>query len=401
MNKSLINKINQRIGSNSCRPVSPPALSGVLKDMLNRQVAEVTYAELATYIEEEKVTPGLLYKIKDRGDRGIFVTGVTQNSVSKEGIRLMLCPATYAEGDGWIGIWRAGKSVSVGSKAIWGGKVWMNLTGSIGTSSSPFSLNATHWQLIPKDSFENDEYVLMQFGVFYDFAHDWIDQQWDNCGNVLGVSYAESQYFEGFAANPCDVSDWNYGSAPYAYFFKNTLIGFWNNSGNYEVVNNTCLFGSITNNSCTISNNTATYGIIDNTITGSILQNVTAGISFNSNTGDIYKNRIVDLITNNSNTGSILKNECLQISGNSNAGAIFNNKVFELAVNSNNGEISNNSNNGDILSNQNNGDISYNRNNGRIFLNGSAVENIQYNINNGEIKESTTVGDVTDAVVNK
>ena len=299
------------------------------------------------------------YKITDRGDRGLLFRAATTNRLETQGIRYMLCPATYAAGEDdyendWIGVWNAvkGATATTGQLTIWNGLVWV--AGATLSGDSP-DTEASGWTVIPKASFANHEYIEMEFGVQYDFVDDWILKQWDMHGNVFGMSRDRFEDYydpdEGYD-NLVDWCDWNFSS-----------------SGNlFE--NNKCYF---------IYNNSNNSGIRDNSNTGDIHNN--------SNTGSIYVNKNTDEIKNNSNTGSIFNN--------TNDGGIFNN--------TNTANIGNNSNSGDISNNSNNGEVTKNSNNGHISENNSLPAttcDITMNQNNGSIS-GVWDDDVSDVVVDK
>lgn len=318
---------------------------------------ELTYAEITAAIASNSLTIGAIYKITDRGDRGLFFQALASNRLSHRGTRLMLCPARYsnsevdANGNSWKGVWNNAKTAAVNDLMIWGGKVWKNLTGAIGNSLNETSLDATNWVLIPKTSFSNNEYVELEFGVQYDVTNDWIEKQWDSSGNVFGLDYLSQDWWWGdYSVNFCDISDWNYSANnDDIVMFNNITMAVWNNS---------CQ--SIYSN----KNNW--------------------GVGNNSNSGEIHSNANSREITYNKCTGDI--------NNNTNNGTIFDN------INS--GGISYNRNNGDIKNNGNNGSISYNNNNGDIFFLDNNNTNVTYNTNNGYVAPLGT-GEISDTVVNK
>lgn len=273
-----------------------------------------TYAELVALINANGLVVGTLYKISDRGDRGLFFTAISTNQLAKDGTRLMLCPARYSpsETDGsgnvWKGVWDINKTVSINDLVIWGGKVWKNLTADIGTATTNILLDVVNWELIPKTSFSNNEYIELLFGCTFDVANDWIERQWDGAGNEFGIDYA-SEIFETIGFNLCDVSDWNFSARNDGeVMFNNRTIGVYNNSCR-SIHDNTCGW-TINNNSNNgeINNNTNSQGI-DNNSNFSYIRN-------NSNNGYISGNSNAGIISHNSNNGNILNNT---------SGAIFNN----------------------------------------------------------------------------
>jgi hypothetical protein len=333
-----------------------------------------TAAELKAIKDASELVPGTFYKITDRGDRGLFFYAILPNELATEGTRLMLCPARYSanevdtHGNSWKGVWNANKTVNIDDLVIWGGLVWKNLTGNIGDAPTWFVLGADY-ELIPKSSFTNNEYVEISFSVRYDLDNDWICKQWDAKNNIVGSDYAGQAYWWGnHDVNLCDVTDWNAGANPNGYdiFGNDCFQGIYNNSNTGQIYNNKTQF---------INNNSNTGGIFDNSPV-SISGNSNGGtIQGNTNKGEIVDNTNGGLINSNSNLG--------YINANSNTGGItFNNNTLNIGGNSNSGDIFKNSNNGSIENI------------------GPANGHIRYNVNNGDISVTTT-GDITDAVVDK
>ena len=356
---------------------------------------EHTVAEMQTLAGAAELTVGQLYKITGYTDAGtvLYFRAATTSQLETNGIRTMLCPAYYGtgenngDGNNWIGVWASTKSPATGDLAIWGGKVYRNFTGAVGTANTDVALDETNWEEVGKGSFSANEYVEMSFGCSYDLANNWISKQWDSKNNTFGLEYDAEDDWWGLNYNPCDVSDWNHAEQPNGLLHSNICIAVWNNTCN-KIFGNTIIEGYIKNNTCAgpIWSNMIVNGVI----TG------------NSNTSDIYEN-VCEGIINNSNTGSISKNRCIVVVNNTNAGSIGDNR--------NNGLISNNSNAGYITMNKNNGNIAGNSNVGNIYMNdnngaisgcssGITACNIQNNTNNGNIT-GAYVANVTDTIINK
>lgn len=271
-----------------------------------QQVTNITYANLVTAIAGSTLVPGVTYKITDRGDRGLFFKAVSSNELAKDGTRLMLCPSDYAietdaHGNVWKGIWASFKTASVNNLMIWGGKVYKNLTGSIGTATNDTLLDVTNWVAISKSSFTNYEYTEMSFGVNFDIANDWIEKQWDGKGNVITEPYYWSQnYYSRFIGNGCSITDWNLGSE----FYNNTAMAVFNNADIYAIYNNICKSNAISNNVSSplagspvyIYRNLCVDGIIGNYIGGGIYDNVVYQIARNKVSFDINDNVVTAVI---------------------------------------------------------------------------------------------------------
>ena len=373
-------------------------------------ITNITYASLLTAISGSTLTAGQTYKITDRGDRGLFFKAISTNELSQTGIRKMLCPKKYStgslDGNSWKGVWHSTKTVVVNDLMVWGGLVWKNLTGAIGSKLSVTALDATNWVVIPKASFTNSEYVELQFEVLYDISNDWITKQWDKSGNVFGVSYNENQFFYANSYNWCDISDWNFTEGNIAgtkILYNNKCNGIYNNSEGTLIYNNsnkgTINYNKVTSN---ISNNVNQGNINDNTATdiiynhskGHLSTNSVANIEANHNNGYISNNTMPGSITSNKNGGYIGSNTCISITENHIKG--------NISSNSNSNAIQSNSSNIDrITGNTFNGRIWYNANNGDIInCTGATAHNIEYNTNNGNIT-GAHAANVSDAIVNK
>ena len=365
----------------------------------------ITYSDLSTLKTAGGLTPGQLYIITDRGDQGIIISAIDDSNLSISGTRIMNCPAAtfYTIAGINLGVWNLGLTPTAGDKVVWGGKVWTNNAGVVGTATDDETLSAD-WTVVAKPSYgtSNASYDTLVFDIKYDFDNDWISEQADLNGNIFGLSYQEAMLSLEFSSglNPVNISDWNR-----SLLFNNRCIGVWNNSRTGYISYNQSRYGNISNNSVgtDIKENYNFYSISDNSNGGSISNNSivlniinnsnTGSINNNANNGDISNNSILTFIANNSNNGSIIDN--------SNTGSINNN--------ANNGNIDDNSNNGNIdynscwliASNSNNGGIFNNSNNGIIAGCASPATDIYNNINNGDINGYSTVGVLFDTIVNK
>lgn len=412
--------------------------------------AEVTYAEAEALIAGSTLVPGTLYKIKDRGDRGIFLKALSANQFSETGIRIMLVPKTYqtaiVDGNTWLGIWQPSLTPSIGDLVIWGAHVWENVSGNVGANANEVTLDA-EWLLVDKEAYSNDEYIEMIFNVSYDFSNDWISKQWDGKGNKVGVPFEYTSNFNDYGYNFCDITDWNYATSGVP-FVDNEAVVIFNNiieesfAGNksygYEIsgntaramYNNICVGGIIANvvdgriydnivysfeenviggsmidnfTGNTIGQNTVTGSISFNTTMSSITYNTCNNVIYNTCIGRIESNIVSGNISYNSNSGAIYSNiNSTVISYNSNAGDITENTgTGNISYNSNAGHISSNdceeiyynSNSGSIASNSNTGAITYNSNNGPVNINSNQGD-IYLNSNNGSVADNSNSGDI-------
>lgn len=226
-------------------------------------------------------------------DRGlVYIQALEVNVLSKEVIRIMSCPADYGTLANSIGVWDSTKATSINNTAVWGGRVFINISG-IGPNNPPddFTLNINRWTLITKVS-GNIVYVDKQFSAIYDFDNDWFEKQWDGAGNEVGITFNYASNY-GFNFNPCDGTDWNMEAGREAdVVFANNFCskGILNNSAAIlEISDNRILDAGITNNS-----------------SSQIKRNNTGTI--NSNTTNIINNNNSSSITSNLNIGAIENN---------------------------------------------------------------------------------------------
>ncbi len=342
---------------------------------------EKTYSELSTLIAASELVPGTVYKITDRGDRGLFFKALSTKQLSRSGQRLMLCPAWYGTGEheanNWLGIWNDQLTPVADDLAIWGGLVWKNLTGAVGSVVTELELDALNWVLIPKITFSAGEYVEMLFDVDYDFENEWIDQQRDQKGNIIGVDYASNQNEFGFTNNPVDLSDWNFANrAETCLFMNNKSAGIFNNPfALYIYKNNVHVL------------------IADNTCTGDIYNNeINGAIESNSNQGQISDNKVINYISGNSNAGSISLNTAEAIVDNSNNGDIYKNNCYSINDNSNTGGITDNSNKGSIANNSNLGHIQFCTSDGDVSSHADPETDVT------EKDYDSAIGDIQEAI---
>lgn len=381
---------------------------------IDLQLSEVTKAQLDALISGSQLSVGMRYKITDRGDKGITLTGISSNQLSLEGRRTMLCPKSYLvgslDGNSWKGVWHSTKTVVVNDLMIWGGLVWKNLTGAIGTATTDILLDVVNWVVIPKASFIHNEYVEVIFNVKYDYANDWICSQTDRFNNEFGVTYDE-YVSEGFDDNPCNMSDWNnlYEDSVRG-IGHNRLVGVWNNVETTAIGYNVG-FMHITRNKCAlIWNNTyksaGFLGRIDRNVSNIILGNISGSIYQNTNNKNIKGNSLnAGEIFNNTN--DILSNTMLgsETSISNNTSIVSDNVMrgdyTTGRITDNTANLRNNFCVGIQFNTSTGGEVINNRISGSINNNSLGAFNIKNNINNGNINFHTLVADIEDAIVNK
>lgn len=376
---------------------------------------EINYSDLSILKAAESLIPGLFYKITDRGDQGIILQALSNSALSTKGVRFMNCPITYQTTGLFLGVWHSGLTPEAGEKVIWGGKVWTNTSGAVGTAIDDLTLNPAHYTVIAKPAYglTSINYSVLQFNILYDFENDWIQKQWDEKGNIVGYRNSEiAVYYECVGFNPVDITDWNIDID--SWFYNNDVPGGFYNNVVEEFYNNKTEGAGIFRNYARYVFNNSTVGdknhIKLNVMTQDIYDNKnTTGIF--GNTGDnIYENSNC-VISNNSNCLTIVRNVNCVINSNTDFVAISRNFDYGIEANTGSGldaVINYNipkDGNSTIKGNAIIGAIRYN-NCRSIYKNTSVVPvNIEYNTNNGDIgtdaAPTVRVADITDAIVTK
>jgi hypothetical protein len=78
-------------------------------------------------------------------------------------------------------------SYSIGTKVNWGGRVWENLTGSVGSSVTTYGLDSTNWDIV---SYNEVDYIVEWDEITYDVENDFITFRRDSRGNKVEQSYS-------------------------------------------------------------------------------------------------------------------------------------------------------------------------------------------------------------------
>ena len=272
---------------------------------------EVTKSQADALITSSGLSKGALYKITDRGDRGIILMATDVNKLAKHGKRIMLHPNPD------IPIWADDDTtITSASLRVRGGKVFFNESGNIGTATSYHELDEFDWVEVPKASFSNDEYIEVEFEIAYDYENDWVEMQRDKKNNVATSPFGLVTDMGFSEWNPVDATDWL--RAP---MINNEFTICCNNPYAQFISSNECFI--IMDNKCAlIANNVVKnpYGL-----------------------GSIKNNMLIDGNTSEF-TGAIVNNECTLIEDNYLIG-----QDVAISFNRVDGEIKTNNCDGSIL----------------------------------------------------
>ena len=137
----------------------------------------ISYSSLLTAIGSSSLVPGMTYLVTGRSSGvtppaeeyefdSMIIQAITTTELNSYCLRIAYVPAQYTAGtDGngnvWLGIWNSSLSPSIGELCIWGGAVWSNDNGNVGTAIDDVTLDS-EWTLVGRTSFSNNEYLQKQ-----------------------------------------------------------------------------------------------------------------------------------------------------------------------------------------------------------------------------------------------
>lgn len=206
-------------------------LSGSNAAPFNPEIIEITQADFLTAVSGDALTFPATYKITDI-QNGLYVNTLSASSYSQVCNLSLNCPKTYEtttlDGNVWKGIWRASKTANINDLFIWGGVVWKNKTGNIGSSVDVVTLDAVNWEYIDRNNFNNNEYIPLSLICYYDFEQSWINYLQDEHLNIIGVDWHLNQIV-GLTFNPALNTDWNCMTKTGVIFTLNKLFSAINN----------------------------------------------------------------------------------------------------------------------------------------------------------------------------
>lgn len=97
------------------------------------------------------------------------------------------------------------RSYSSGDTVIWGGKHWVNGTGSVGSATNQFTLDGTNWTAV---SFNSTNYNVVADPITYDLTLDLITGRKEIAGNNIVTFSPEDPASFGYSYTPIKVFQW-------------------------------------------------------------------------------------------------------------------------------------------------------------------------------------------------
>jgi hypothetical protein len=392
----------------------------------------LTYSQMTGKTSTNSLKPGCFYMITDAdptlyGGTNIVIQAITNNQLALQGHGLFYTPL-YDQSIAGFGIWYTGGTYGIGDDVFWGGYVWENLTGSVGSSTDLYNLDNTNWSaktynysgyntsidvihydydnnliIYRKDKLNNEVSITKNFNdiIFLEWVQYPIKSfQWGNGSNefVSNNSIANSLFdcinFRGSFLNYNTLknlslivdTDWGENYSEFSYNTLDSSSFQYNTLDNYSSFS----FNTLDNGSSFLSNtldNGSSFGY--NTLDSS---------SFQSNTLDNGSSFLSNTLNNNSyfSSNTLNNNSNFQSNTLDDGSSFLSNTLDSSSFQSNfltNGSTSNVNtlNNGSTISNNtlnNNSSINSDDldSNSLIFGNTLTYSSINFNVlNNGTI----------------
>lgn len=197
------------------------------RSMGNGGQATLSKGQLDTAIIGHMLTPGMTYKVQGvdtslYGGTDIIVRAEANNSISLSGSGLFYNP-NYSVYE----FYDTDSTYTTGDTATWGGYIWINKSGSLGSSIDAFTLSEADWNKLP---FDTIHYVAVWDEIKYNYKKDFIYYRKDNLNNEVGCDSAAMEnkwYYPIYAARPIKAFKWG-SSKIYNNYVEDSYCEFIN-----------------------------------------------------------------------------------------------------------------------------------------------------------------------------
>lgn len=167
----------------------------------------VALSDLQTMVSTSSLVPGQYYLVSGcqtalYGGTTLLLQAVTDNIVSSVGLGQFYNPKydTYS-------VYNTSGTYEIGSVVIYGGTVWLNVSGNVGSVNDNFNLSED-WTL---QSAPNATYYYEVWdAIEYDYADDYITSRYDAVNNNLVVTSYNTSYWFWCEALPIQMFRWGH-----------------------------------------------------------------------------------------------------------------------------------------------------------------------------------------------
>lgn len=178
------------------------------KAMGNGYQVTLNKGELDNAILSRTLTPGMSYRITGvdpllYGGTDVIVQAETNSSISNSGSGLFYNPNYPA-----YEFYDTDSTYAVGDTATWGGCVWVNRSGNLGSITDAFTLSTGDWSKLPYDTVH---YRAVWDDIMYNYKKNYIYYRKDNFNNEVAcdsTSLESKWYYPLYATSPIKAFKW-------------------------------------------------------------------------------------------------------------------------------------------------------------------------------------------------
>jgi len=227
-NNSVISKVLTGLSTTSGTVLATDSILTAISKLNGNNLASVTtninsFKNLTTYQN------GTTYIITDAdvnlyGGTEIYLTSSNNGIINGSGIGKFYNPK-YAN----YQIFKGSISHVIGNKCIWGGKVWINVTGALGTVNDSYTLSNA-WTAI---AYNSTDYNLVYNEIKFDIQNDLITYRNENNNNIVSFSNTFKSYF---GLHPIKAFKWGneYDSNTQTGIGSQNIIDSYNENVNFD-----------------------------------------------------------------------------------------------------------------------------------------------------------------------
>jgi hypothetical protein len=174
----------------------------------------LTYSQMTGETSTNSLKPGCFYMITDAdstlysGGTNIVIQAITSNQLALQGHGLFYTPP-YDKNVVGFNVWYSGGTYGIGNDVYWGGYVWENLTGSVGSSTDIYTLDGTNWSA---KTYNYSGYNTSIDVIHYDFSANTIIYRKDKFNNEVSVSKYDIYYFLNNPPNIHPIKSFQWGN---------------------------------------------------------------------------------------------------------------------------------------------------------------------------------------------
>ena len=184
----------------------------IIQDEIN--IIEKDLNDILTLIADRKLVRGVTYKINGvdttlykigNNNKGttIYLLALEDNKLDTFGTGIFYTPK-YKD----FPIWKSTSSYGVGDGVIWGGCLWTNNNGNVGSAIDDYQLDSTEWEL---RTFNEDNYNVSWDKIKYDIVNDKITYRNEKNINEVSFNSQELIKIQNVTGDYCPIEAFQWG----------------------------------------------------------------------------------------------------------------------------------------------------------------------------------------------